>query len=71
MTKTKEFRIRSGRKQCEVADILGVSRVYYNYFENGTGCLSLRRVGALIDLLGLSDEEALAVFREAAARCAK
>ncbi len=57
MRKVKVARMMSGLKQCDVAEVLGVSRQMYNKKENGNSSFSLEQALIVAKLFGTTTEE--------------
>ncbi len=57
MKKVKVARIMNGLKQCDVAEVLGVSRQMYNKKENGNSSFSLEQALIVAKLFGTTTEE--------------
>ncbi len=55
--KVKVARIMNGLKQCDVAEVLGVSRQMYNKKENGNSSFSLEQALIVAKLFGTTTEE--------------
>lgn len=57
MKKVKVARMMNGLKQCDVAEVLGVSRQMYNKKENGNSSFSLEQALIVAKLFGTTTEE--------------
>lgn len=57
MKKVKVARMMNGLKQCDVAEVLGVSRQMYNKKENGNSSFSLEQALIVAKLFRTTTEE--------------
>ena len=57
MKKVQVARMMNGLKQCDVAEVLGVSRQMYNKKENGNSSFSLEQALIVAKLFGTTTEE--------------
>jgi len=57
LTKIKALRMRTGLKQREFGELLGLDRRYYTRFENGTQSIPEKYWASIADNLGVKIED--------------